>query len=55
MIMPDLEMLRQYMKLGIKLAAANYKSYAEKDREIRLTNDIEAIKGMIKGKYLFNE
>ena len=55
MIMPDLEMLKQYTELGIKLAAVNYKPYAEKDREKRWTNDIEAIKGMIKGKYLFNE
>jgi len=53
---PDLETLRQYTELGIKLAAVNdYGAYAENDPNKRFTNDIEAIKDMIAGKYIFNE
>jgi len=56
MIQPDLETLKQYTELGIKLAPINdYNAYVENDLNSRFTNDIEAIKAMINGKYIFNE
>jgi len=59
MIMPDLETLQQYTELGIKLAAVyeygDGYPYVEKDIKNRFTNDIEAIKKMIRGEYIFNE
>jgi len=52
---PVLEMLQQYTELGIGLAAINeYGAYIENDIPNRFTNDIEAIKEMVNGKYIFN-
>ena len=56
MLVPDLETLRQYTELGIKLAAVDDCGvYVEQDLNIRFTNDIEAIKEMIEGKYIFSD
>jgi len=51
---PVLEFLQQYTELGIALAAINiHGAYIENDKETRFTKDIEAVKEMINGKYIF--